>query len=212
MLAEPVVRVASAVMFLTTLAFFAAIVFVPLFLQLVTGASATESGLLLLPLLLAGAAEHRVVRARDLADGPLQGVPRRRARRSWRSGCVLLSGLTATTSQATGALVLVVFGAGFGMVSQVLLLAVHNAVDRRDLGIATGATNLFRALGGSFGVALFGTIFASRVSAGAGPGEIADALDTVFLAAAPVAALGLVVVLFLKEKPLRGASAKAATA
>jgi len=55
-------------------------------------------------------------------------------------------------------------------------------------------------------------IFASRVSAGAGPGEIADALDTVFLAAAPVAALALVVVLFLKEKPLRGPSAKAATA
>ena len=50
------------------------------------------------------------------------------------------------------------------------------------------------------------------MSAGAGPGEIADALDTVFLAAAPVAALALVVVLFLKEKPLRGPSAKAATA
>ena len=104
------------------------------------------------------------------------------------------------------------FGLGFGLVSQVLVVAIQNAVDRRDIGIATASANLFRALGGSVGVAVFGAIFASRVSAGAGAGEIADALDTVFLAAAPVAALGLVVVLFLKEKPLRGPSAKAATA
>jgi len=127
-------------------------------------------------------------------------------------GLFLLSRLDETSSHATIALDMVVFGLGFGMVSQLLVLAIQNAVDRRDIGIATASANLFRSLGGSVGAALFGAIFASRVSAGAGPGEIADALDTVFLAAAPVAALALVVVLFLKEKPLRGPSAKAATA
>jgi MFS family permease len=127
-------------------------------------------------------------------------------------GLTLLSGIGASTPYSAVAAILVLFGVGFGMVSQVLTIAIQNAVERSDLGIATASANLFRSLGGSVGAALFGAIFASRVSAGAGPGEIADALDTVFLAAAPVAALGLVVVLFLKEKPLRGPSAKAATA
>jgi EmrB/QacA subfamily drug resistance transporter len=226
-LADPVVRVASAVMFLTTLAFFAAIVFVPLFLQLVTGASATESGLLLLPLLLAGTAStalsgRAISRTGRYKVFPVAGLG------LMAVGLVLLSGLTATTSQATAAAVLVVFGAGFGMVSQVLLVAVHNAVDRRDLGIATGATNLFRALGGSFGVALFGTIFAARLDASgldaqrlqASPERLAampaavqegiaqataHALHTVFLVAAPIAVLALLVALCLREVPLRAA-------
>jgi hypothetical protein len=58
---------------------------------------------------------------------------------------------------------MVVFGLGFGLVSQVLTVAIQNAVDRRDIGIATGSANLFRALGGSVGVALFGAIFAARL-------------------------------------------------
>ena len=135
-------------MFLTTLAFFAAIVFVPLFLQFVTGASATESGLLLLPLLLSGTAStalsgRAISRTGRYKAFPVAGLG------LMAIGLFLLSSLTAATPQATVAAVLVVFGVGFGMVSQVLLVAVHNAVDRRDLGVATGATNLFRALGGS---------------------------------------------------------------
>jgi EmrB/QacA subfamily drug resistance transporter len=226
-LADPVVRVASAVMFLTTLAFFAAIVFVPLFLQLVTGASATESGLLLLPLLLSGTAStalsgRAISRTGRYKAFPVAGLG------LMATALFLLSSLTAATSQATVAAVLVVFGVGFGMVSQVLLVAVHNAVDRRDLGVATGATNLFRALGGSFGVALFGTIFAGRLDAShldaqtlqASPERLAampaavregiaqataHALDTVFLVAAPIALLALFVALCLREVPLRGA-------
>ena len=119
------------------------------------------------------------------------------------------------------------FGLGFGMVAQVLTLAIQNAVDRSDLGIATGSANLFRSLGGAVGVALFGALFAARLgSASIDPerlqaspeaiasmpaavrddiaSAVAHALDTVFLVAAPVAALGLLVVLFLREVPLRG--------
>jgi EmrB/QacA subfamily drug resistance transporter len=208
---EPVFDVVSATLFLTTCAFFAAIVFLPLFLQRVTGASAVESGLQLLPLLLAGTLSTAVIGRVVTRTGRYKVFPAV-GLGLMAIGLFLLSRLDETSSHATIALDMVVFGVGFGMVSQLLVLAIQNAVDRRDIGIATASANLFRSLGGSVGAALFGAIFASRVSAGAGPGEIADALDTVFLAAAPVAALGLVVVLFLKEKPLRGPSAKAATA
>ena len=208
---EPVFDVVSATLFLTTCAFFAAIVFLPLFLQRVTGASAVESGLQLLPLLLAGTLSTAVIGRVVTRTGRYKVFPAV-GLGLMAIGLFLLSRLDETSSHATIALAMVVFGLGFGMVSQLLVLAIQNAVDRRDIGIATASANLFRSLGGSVGAALFGAIFASRVSAGAGPGEIADALDTVFLAAAPVAALGLVVVLFLKEKPLRGPSAKAATA
>jgi EmrB/QacA subfamily drug resistance transporter len=211
MFREPVFDVVSAVLFLTTCAFFAAIVFLPLFLQRVTGASAVESGLQLLPLLLAGTLSTAVIGRVVTRTGRYKVFPAV-GLALMAIGLFLLSRLDETSSHATIALDMVVFGLGFGMVSQLLVLAIQNAVDRRDIGIATASANLFRSLGGSVGAALFGAIFASRVSAGAGPGEIADALDTVFLAAAPVAALALVVVLFLKEKPLRGPSAKAATA
>ena len=211
MFREPVFDVVSATLFLTTCAFFAAIVFLPLFLQRVTGASAVESGLQLLPLLLAGTLSTAVIGRVVTRTGRYKVFPAV-GLGLMAVGLFLLSRLDETSSHATIALDMVVFGLGFGMVSQLLVLAIQNAVDRRDIGIATASANLFRSLGGSVGAALFGAIFASRVSAGAGPGEIADALDTVFLAAAPVAALGLVVVLFLKEKPLRGPSAKAATA
>jgi EmrB/QacA subfamily drug resistance transporter len=211
MFREPVFDVVSAVLFLTTCALFAAIVFLPLFLQRVTGASAVESGLQLLPLLLAGTLSTAVIGRVVTRTGRYKVFPAV-GLGLMAIGLFLLSRLDETSSHATIALDMVVFGVGFGMVSQLLVLAIQNAVDRRDIGIATASANLFRSLGGSVGAALFGAIFASRVSAGAGPGEIADALDTVFLAAAPVAALALVVVLFLKEKPLRGPSAKAATA
>ena len=115
------------------------------------------------------------------------------------AGLLALSQMSAATSQATAALLLAIFGLGFGMVSQVLTLAIQNAVERRDLGIATASANLFRALGGAIGAAMFGAIFAAGLDHGA-----AEALQTVFTVAAPVAALGLIVVLFLNEVPLRG--------
>jgi len=58
----------------------------------------------------------------------------------------------------------VVLGAGLGMVMQVMILAVQNAVQRRDLGAATSAANFFRSMGGSFGVAIFGAIFTNRLA------------------------------------------------
>src|SRR5215218_477508 len=202
---DPVFDVVSAVLFLGTLSFFAVIVFMPIFLQVVTGASATDSGLLLLPLLIAAttstAVSGRLIsRTGRYKAFPVAGLA------LMTVGLLLLSRMTAGTSQATASLLLVVFGLGFGMVSQVLTLAIQNAVDRRDLGIATASAKVFGAL---FAARLDGAgVDPERVQSSpdaiASASAVADALDTVFLVGAPIAALGVLVVLFLKEVPLRG--------
>ena len=185
--------VVSGALFLTTLAFFAVIVFMPVYLQVVTGASATDSGFLLLPLLLAGTASTAVSgrvmsRTGRYKAFPIAGLS------LMAIGLILLAQIGTATSHATVAALLVVFGVGFGMVSQILTVAIQNNVERRDLGIATASANLFRSLGGSVGVALFGALFAGRLDGVLSPASVADALHTVFLAAAPVAALGALVV------------------
>jgi MFS family permease len=204
---DPVFDVVSAVLFLTTCAFFAAIVFVPLYLQVVTGASATSSGFLLLPLLLAAAASTALSGRAISKTGrykrfPIAGLALMTA------GLFLLSTMDETTTHATASLFLVVFGLGFGMVSQVLTVAIQNSVARSEIGVATGSANLFRALGGSVGVALFGALFAGGLDASQARSlpvdTVADSLQTVFAVAAPIAALALLVVLFLHEKPLQG--------
>ena len=206
---DPVFDVVSVVLFLTTLAFFAAIVFLPVFLQIVTGASATTSGLLLLPLLLATTITTAVVGRVITRTGRYKVFPAT-GLGLMAIGLFLLSRMDASTPRTTAALFMVVFGLGFGMVSQIMVLAIQNAVDRRDIGIATASANLFRALGGAVGTAVFGAIFAGRLglgvdqAGGAAPDAVAHALQTVFLVAAPVALVAMAVVLTLKEVPLKG--------
>jgi EmrB/QacA subfamily drug resistance transporter len=160
---DGVFDVVSISLFLTACAFFAAIVFMPLYLQIVTGASATTSGLLLLPLLL-GAATTTAISGRLISRTgrykvfPLAGLA------VMAVGLLLLSDLDATSSRTRACVFVGIFGLGFGLVSQVLTLAIQNSVEPRDIGIATASANLFRALGGSLGVAVFGAIFASRLS------------------------------------------------
>lgn len=207
---DPVFVVVAAVLFLASMALFAAIVFMPVFLQVVTGASATSSGILLLPLLLSSTvstavAGRIVARTGRYKAFPVAGLA------LMAVGLALLSTMDAQTSRATASALLLVFGLGFGMVSQILVIAIQNAVDRRDLGIATASANLFRSLGGSVGVAVFGAILAARIDGGgidalhASPASsVAHGLHTVFLVATPIAALGLAVVLLLREVPLHG--------
>ena len=209
---EPVFVVVSAALFLTMLAFFAVVVFMPIYLQVVEGASATESGLLLLPLLLGGtvstfAAGRVISHTGRYKAFPVTGLG------VMTAGLLGLSQIGTGTSELTAGLLLAVFGVGFGLVTQVLTIAIQNAVDRRDLGIATASANLFRALGGAVGVALFGAIFAARLGTTSADAaqlhrvdatEVASALHTVFLVGAPAALLGLLVALTLREVPLRG--------
>src|SRR5256714_14187774 len=77
---------------------------------------------------------------------------------------ILLSRLGVSTSGWVAALYMVVLGLGLGMVMQVLVLAVQNAVDYQYLGVATSGSTLFRQVGGSIGVALFGAIFTNQLA------------------------------------------------
>jgi MFS family permease len=127
---------------------------------------------------------------------------------------VLLASLSGSPSRMATGIGLLVFGLGFGMVTQVLVTAVQNSVDRRELGTATATTGFFRALGGAVGAAVLGAVFAAHVGTGASEGtnaglhgalrgDVIAGVQDVFLVAAPLAALALVTVLFLKEIPLK---------
>jgi hypothetical protein len=144
----------------------------------------------------------------------------------------LLSRLEVGTSLWFASVAALILGLGLGMVMQVLVLAAQNAVDFRQIGVATSGSTLFRQIGGSIGVALFGTIFAnrlhvelaSRVPAGAhvpqtaNPATIrqlppavhnafeqafAAALHPVFLTAAGVSVAAFALAWLLREVPLR---------
>jgi MFS family permease len=117
-------------------------------------------------------------------------------------------------SRTTTGIALALFGLGFGMVGQVLLAAVQNSVDRRELGSAMAATSFFRALGGAVGAAAFGAVFAAQVGASAGVagpvalgsasrGDVIAGVQAVFVVAAPIALLALLVVSRLREVPLQ---------
>ena len=161
MLRTRTVGLACAALFLTTAALFAVNVFVPLFLQVATGASPTEAGLLLVPTMLgitlstnvAGRAIERTGRYKAF---PIAGLALMSA------ALVDLAVAAEDPSRTTIAIGLAVFGLGFGVVGQVLTVAVQNDVDRRQLGTAMAATTFFRGLGGAIGAAALGAVFAAR--------------------------------------------------
>jgi EmrB/QacA subfamily drug resistance transporter len=199
------VAVVSAALFLAIAALFAITVFVPLFLQTTTGATPTEAGLLLVPAML-GITVSTTLAGRSIARTgrykrfPVAGLALMTA------ALVLLAALAGDHSVVATGVGLVVFGLGFGMVTQVLVTAVQNSVDRRELGIATATTGFFRALGGAVGAAALGAVFAAHSGAERGTAAVVDGVQAVFLVAAPIAALALVVVLFLREVPLSAAA------
>jgi hypothetical protein len=123
--------------------------------------------------------------------------------------------LTAHPSRISVGVALAVFGLGFGMVGQVLIVAVQNGVEHSRLGIGMATTNFFRGLGGAVGAAVLGAVFAAQTgSAGAATtvhglspaarAHVIDGVQTVFAVAAPVAALAMLIVLLLREVPLSG--------
>lgn len=125
----------------------------PLFLQTTTGAGPTEAGLLLVPAMLGITASttlsgRAIARTGRYKRFPLAGLA------LMAGALVLLAALAGRPSQVATGVGLVVFGLGFGMVTQVLVTAVQNSVDRRELGVATATTGFFRALGGAVGGAV----------------------------------------------------------
>jgi EmrB/QacA subfamily drug resistance transporter len=155
--------VANAMGFTIGMAMFGAIIFIPLFLQIVYGVSATSSGLRTIPLMagllvtaiLSGRAISRIGRYRPF---PIAGTA------VLVVGMFLLSLLGVHTPPWVASAYMVVVGVGLGLVMQVLVLAVQNDARPQEIGVATASATFFRSMGGAFGVALFGTIFATRLS------------------------------------------------
>ncbi|MCF3134107.1 MFS transporter [Streptomyces olivochromogenes] len=144
-------------------ALFGAASYLPTFLQMVDGASATESGLLMLPM-MAGIVGASIVAGQLITHtGRYKVFPVLGGLLS-AIGMWLLSRLAVDTPRLHYSIWMAVLGAGIGMVMPVLILAVQNSVRPADLGTATSANNYFRQIGGSVGAAVFGTLFAGRLA------------------------------------------------
>jgi EmrB/QacA subfamily drug resistance transporter len=137
-------------------------VFLPLFLQIVCGVSATSSGFLLVPMmggvLVGSAYGGRLItttgryKAFPLIGGALGIV-----------GIAMLSMIDVNTTRTFVSIGMSIVGLGIGTASPVITLAVQNVAARRDMGAATSAVNFFRSLGSAFGVAIFGAIQSARL-------------------------------------------------
>jgi EmrB/QacA subfamily drug resistance transporter len=223
---NPVFRMGGAISFVNAMVMVGTTAFLPLFLQFVYGMSASNSGLLVLPMsvgttigsLSAGRAMSRTGRYKPW---PLAGLV---------IATLAFLGL-ALCGPATPDFVVCVLtafvGIGLGLTFPPLLVSVQNAVARHDLGTATGCVAFFRSMGGSLGVAALGAILIGGISGGGaaasgvlhgGPaavaqlpeatreaflGALAGSFHKVFLACAGLTLLSALLVSFLKEIPLR---------
>ncbi|MFI6941146.1 MDR family MFS transporter [Streptomyces sp. NPDC050418] len=225
--------------FLVGFVMFGATLFLPLYQQSVQGVTATNSGLLLLPMLLSMMVVSLVVgrvttntgkyKIFPIIGGALMVV-----------GMYLLSTMGTGTSQLTSGVYMAVLGAGMGFLMQITMLVAQNSVEMKDIGVASSSATLFRTLGSSFGVAIMGALFNSRVldkmaSSGAAelqnaqltpeqvkalPAAMKDAYEVAvssgthiaFLLGAGITVIALVAAFFVKEIPLKGAGPKPAEA
>ena len=153
-----VFRTAATVSFLLSMVMFGAIIYLPLYLQLVDGVSAMVSGLLMIPLMLGllgtSIASGQIVsrtgkyKIMPIIGGVLVVI-----------GMWLLSNLGLHTSHLVMSAYVLVLGAGMGMTMQIMILATQNAVPSDAIGTGTAAVTFFRSLGGAFGTSLFGAVF-----------------------------------------------------
>jgi EmrB/QacA subfamily drug resistance transporter len=158
-----VFAVASGIGLIIGLSLFGTVTYLPLFLQVVNGASAQNSGLQLVPLmggllltsigsgiLISRSGRYKIFPVMGTAIATL--------------GLFLLSLMDADTSTATASLFMFILGLGLGMVMQVLVIAVQNSVEYSQLGVATSGATLFRSIGGAVGTAIFGAIFTNQLA------------------------------------------------
>src|SRR6185437_4620994 len=222
--------ISGAVSFIVGLAMFGSVTYLPLYLQVVKGVDPSTAGLQITPMMggvlfssiISGQIISRIGRYKAF---PILGTA------VMSVGLLLLSTLGVETPTAVASAYMLILGLGLGMVMQVLVLAVQNAVDYGDLGVATSSAILFRSVGGSVGVSLFGALFAGGLaqrSATAGKADaqmigfsspsaiqalpdavrepyleaFAGALHPVFLLAACLGAIAFLLTFFLKEMPL----------
>jgi EmrB/QacA subfamily drug resistance transporter len=211
---------------------FGAIVMLPLYMQVVKGYSATEAGLKLIPLMLgivttSIASGKLITKHGHYKRYPIMGTA------IMSLGILAMVRLNIETPFWELSIYAIMVGAGLGLSMQTIVIALQNAVDFKDMGVATSSNTFFRSLGSVFGTAIFGTILTNRLghylltsgfdpaqaeliqsntaAIGALPAEsrmtalsaFVDSFHVVFLVAAPIVALGFIAALFLREAPLR---------
>ncbi|GAA3236047.1 hypothetical protein GCM10020256_54390 [Streptomyces thermocoprophilus] len=152
----------AVISFVVGFAMFGAMTYLPTFLQVVRGVTPTMSGVHMLPmvfgLLLSSTVSGQIVsRTGRWKVFPIAGTA------VTAVGLLLLHQMDENSSTAETSVYFLVFGLGLGLVMQVLVLIVQNAVSYEDLGVATSGATFFRSIGASFGVAVFGTVFANRL-------------------------------------------------
>ncbi|MET0703026.1 MAG: MFS transporter, partial [Mycobacterium sp.] len=229
---NPVFTVCCVLGFIVGFAMLGALTFMPTFMQFVDGVSATESGLRTLPmvagLLLTSIGSGQIVgRTGRYKIFPVGGTA------IMAVAFFLLSTMDAGTPTWQQSIYLFILGTGIGLSMQVLTIIVQSTARFDDLGVATSGVTFFRTIGSSFGAAIFGSLFtnflADRIgpalASGGAPPEAAqspaalhrlstemaapivnayaDSLGLVFICAVPVAVIGFIVALFLKEVPLQ---------
>jgi MFS family permease len=148
--------------FITGFVMFGATLFLPLYQQSVQGASATNSGLLLLPMLGAMLVTSMVAGRITTSSGRYKIFPVVGSA-LMIVGLYLLSTMDTGTSRFTSGVFMAVVGLGMGCLMQITMLVAQNSVEMKDMGVASSSATLFRTLGSSFGVAIMGALFNSRV-------------------------------------------------
>ncbi|KUN33984.1 MDR family MFS transporter [Streptomyces longwoodensis] len=186
----------SVIGFITGFVMFGATLFLPLYQQSVQGASATNSGLLLLPMLGAMLVTSMIAGRITTNTGRYKVFPVIGSA-FMIVGLYLLSTMDTGTTRLTSGLFMAVLGLGMGCLMQITMLVAQNSVEMRDMGVASSSTTLFRTLGSSFGVAIMGALFNHRVqdvmseragSIGSKVTEQSAQLDAASLAKLPAAA------------------------
>ncbi|MFI9761334.1 MDR family MFS transporter [Streptomyces sp. NPDC051963] len=219
--------ISAVLLVVAGVAMFGATLYLPLFQQSVQGASASSSGLLLLPMMAGTVAASLVAGKVMTKTGKYKIFPVVGAA-ALAIGMGLLSTMDTTTSRFTTSTYMVMVGIGTGFTIQMANTIAQNAVELRDMGAASAATSLFRTLGGSLGVAVFGSLFTRAIQGQAGaPAEgghtdtsavegmsrtakdaylhaVAHGTQQIFLVGALCAAAAFVAAVFIKEVPLRG--------
>jgi EmrB/QacA subfamily drug resistance transporter len=155
--------VSNLIAFVSGIAMFGALAFLPQYLQLVHGVSATASGLLLLPLLvgllvMSISSGRYISRTGNYRWFPLAGTI------LVTIGLSLLTRIGAHTSLAVVGLYILIFGAGLGLFMQVLTLVVQNSAPMRQMGVATSAVTFFRSMGGAIGASALGAVLTAQIA------------------------------------------------
>ena len=234
---DAVFRIGNAFAFLSAVAMFSALIFLPLYLQGVLGMSPTRSGLAMLPVIVGLFASsigsgQIITRTGRYKIYPVIGAA------IVLVALLLLSRIEPDTPYRELAIYAFVFGVGLGFTMQTIVVAVQNAVEMRDMGVATSSVTFFRSLGGAVGAAICGAVLGIRLDhhleqaygrpvdaavvdandiealqalvepdRGLVLGAFTSAVDDVFLVCIPFVLLALLLALLLPERPLRSGRA-----